>query len=190
MTFCHFDEFEDAVLSIELAAEKFSASQSSPTLWKWVIIAMQNALQGAMVLALSGSDGCGALYPKSQKQNREWLENLTPNRPPTQMADYNTLLAWIQRAEFLEGPVPVVSEEGYQNLRRLNQLRRQFAHYNPTGWGIDLQYMLNIIPVATDVFEHLTTTQGRPNIHFSADQKQRMRRSIAAIREKLKTPIP
>jgi hypothetical protein len=104
MTFCHFDEFEDAVLSIELAAEKFSASQSSPTLWKWVIIAMQNALQGAMVLALSGSDGCGALYPKSQKQNREWLENLTPNRPPTQMADYNTLLAWIQRAEFLEGP--------------------------------------------------------------------------------------
>jgi hypothetical protein len=189
MTFCHFDEFEDAVLSIELAAEKFSASQSNPTLWKWVITGMQNALQGAMVLSLAGSDGCGALYPKSQKQNREWLQNPTPNRPPTQMADYNTLLAWIQRAELLEGPAPVVCEEGYQNLRRLNQLRRQFAHYNPTSWGIELQYMLNIIPVATDVFEHLTTTQGRANIHFSADQKQRMQRSIAAIRETLKTAI-
>jgi hypothetical protein len=72
MTFCHFDEFEDAVLSIELAAEKFSGVQTSPTLWKWVILAMQNALQGAMVLALTGTDGCGALFPDSQKRNREW----------------------------------------------------------------------------------------------------------------------
>jgi hypothetical protein len=72
MTFCHFDEFEDAVLSIELAAEKFSGVQTSLTLWKWVILAMQNALQGAMVLALPGTDGCGALFPDSQKRNREW----------------------------------------------------------------------------------------------------------------------
>jgi len=72
MTLCHFDEFEDTVLSVELAAEKFSDVQISPTLWKWVIIAMQNAMQSAMVLALTGADGCGALKPKSQKQNREW----------------------------------------------------------------------------------------------------------------------
>jgi hypothetical protein len=43
MTFCHFDEFEDAVLSAELAAEKFSDVQNSPTLWKWVIIAKRGA---------------------------------------------------------------------------------------------------------------------------------------------------
>jgi hypothetical protein len=136
---------------------------------------MQNAMQSAMVLALAGADGCGALCPKSQKQNREWLQNPTPNRPRRQMADYDTLLAWIQRAELLEGPVPPLSEGDCQNLKRLNQLRRQFAHYNPTGWGIELQYMLNIMPVAADVFEHLTTMQGRPNIHFTADQKRRMR---------------
>jgi hypothetical protein len=189
MTFCQFDEFEDAVLSVELAAEKFSHVQNSPTLWKWVIIAMQNAVQGAMVLALAGTDGCGALYPKSQKQNRQWLQNPTPNRPQMKMADYDTLLAWIQKAELLDGPVPLLSEDKRQHLKRLNQLRRQFAHYNPTGWGIELQYMLNIMPVAADVFEHLTTTQGRPNIHFTADQKRRMRRSLAAIRALLKTPF-
>ena len=182
MTLCHFDEFEDAVLSVELAAEKFSDVQNSPTLWKWVIIAMQNAVQSAMVLALAGTDGCGALYPNSQKQNREWLQNLTPNRPRRQMADYDTLLAWIQGAELLEGPVPPLSEVDCQNLKRLNQLRRQFAHYNPTGWGIELQYMLNIMPVAADVLEHLTTTQVRPNIHFTADQKRRIRKSLAGLR--------
>lgn len=182
MTFCRFDEFEDAVLSVELAAEKFRIVQTCPALWKWVIIAMQNALQGAMVLALAGTDGCGALYPKSQKQNREWLQNPTPTRPPRRMADFDTLLARIQRPELLEGPVPKLSEDDCRNLERLNELRRQFAHYNPTGWGIELQYMLNIIPVAANVFEHLTATQGRPNIHFTADQKRRMERSLATIR--------
>jgi hypothetical protein len=44
---------------------------------------------------------------------------------------------------------------------------RRFAHFNPTGWGIELNYMLTIMPVALDSFEHLTTTQGRPNIHFT-----------------------
>jgi hypothetical protein len=185
MTFCGFDEFEDAVLSIELAAEKFSEVQNSPTPWKWVIIAMQNAVQGAMVLALAGTDGCGALNPKSQKQNREWLQNPTPKRPRRAMADYKTLLAWIQRADLLQGPVPSISEEDYRNLERLNELRREFAHYNPTCWGIELQYMLNIMPVAADVLEHLTTTQGRPNIHFTEDQRQRMRMSLATIRATL-----
>src|SRR5213082_1896500 len=98
MTFCQFDEFEDTVLSVELAAEKFQSVQTSPTLWKWVIIAMQ----GAMVLALAGTDGCGALYPKSQKQNREWLQNPTPIRPRMEMADFKTLLDRIQRPELLE----------------------------------------------------------------------------------------
>ncbi|MCK1301980.1 hypothetical protein IVB33_11185 [Bradyrhizobium sp. 24] len=182
MTFCHFDEFEDAVLSIELAAEKFSEVQTSPTMWKWVIIAMQNAVQGAMVLALTGTDGCGALYPKSQKQNREWLRNPTPERPRRAMADYNTLLAWIRRAELLRGPVLLLSAEDCRNLERLNELRRQFSHYNPTGWGIEAQYLLNIMPVAADVFEHLTETQERPNVHLTSDQKRRIRRSLTAVR--------
>jgi hypothetical protein len=187
MTFCRFDEFEDTVLSVELAAEKFQSVQTSPTLWKWVIIALQNAMQGAMVLALAGRDGCGALYPSSQKQNREWLENPTPIRPRMAMADFNTLLAWIQRPELLEGPVPQLSRENCRNLERLNELRRQFAHYNPTGWGIELQYLLNIVPVAVDIFEHLTTTQGRPNIHFTEDQRQRMRMSLATMRATLQS---
>jgi hypothetical protein len=46
MTYCHLDEFEDAVLSVELAAKKFQSVQTNPTSWKWVIIAMQNAGAG------------------------------------------------------------------------------------------------------------------------------------------------
>jgi hypothetical protein len=85
--------------------------QTNPTSWKWVIIATQNAMQCAMVLALAGTDGCGALFPKSQKQNREWLQNPTPDRQTRTMADFKTLLDRIQKPELLEGPVLHLSEE-------------------------------------------------------------------------------
>lgn len=85
--YCHSDEFEDAVLSIELVAEKIQIVRTAPTSWKWVVLALQNAVQAAMVLALAGTDGCGALYPRSQKQNRGWLSNPTPERPRVEMAD-------------------------------------------------------------------------------------------------------
>jgi hypothetical protein len=68
--FVHFDEYEDAVVAIELVGSQSVDVQNRPSQWKWVLIAMQNAVQGAMVLALSGTDGCGALAPKSQQRNR------------------------------------------------------------------------------------------------------------------------
>ena len=77
--FVHFDEFEDAVVAIELVGSQSVDVQTRPSQWKWIVLAMQNALQGAMVIALSGTDGCGALAPKSQKENRAWLQHLSPS---------------------------------------------------------------------------------------------------------------
>lgn len=173
---------------LKLVAEKMQIVRAAPTSWKWVVLALQNAVQAAMVLALAGTDGCGALYPRSQKQNRTWLSNPTSERPRLEMADFKTLLDRIQRSELMDGPIPQFAGDDLRNLERLNELRRQFAHYNPTGWGIEVQYILDIVPVATNLFEHLTTTQGRPRIHFEESQRQRMQRSILAIRAELSRP--
>jgi hypothetical protein len=51
-----------------------------------------------------------------------------------------------------------------------------------SGWGIELNYILNIIPVALDLFEFLTTTQGRPNIHFTEEHRDRMKKALARAR--------
>jgi hypothetical protein len=183
--FVSFDEHEDAVVAIELVGSESLNIEKRPMQWKWVITAMQNALQGAMVLALSGTDECGALDAKSQKKNRAWLQNITPERPPKVMAHYSTLLDRIQKPELLEGPVPYLSAEGRRNLERLNELRRQFAHFNPMGWAIELNYILDIMPVALNTFEYLTTTQRRPNVHFSDEHKTRMKDALAQARAAL-----
>ena len=47
--FVYFDGYEDAVVAIELVGSQAVDVQSRPTQWKWVIIAMQNAVQGVKV---------------------------------------------------------------------------------------------------------------------------------------------
>jgi hypothetical protein len=95
-SFVHFDEFEDVVLALELVAMLAKDARERPSHWKWIITGMQNAVQAAMVLALAGTDGCGALRPNSQRRNREWLSNITSDRPARVMADYPALLARVQ----------------------------------------------------------------------------------------------
>ena len=58
--FVRFDEFEDAVVAIEMVASLATKVKTKQELWKWVITAMQNTMQAAMVLALTSDDGCGA----------------------------------------------------------------------------------------------------------------------------------
>lgn len=183
--FVSFDEFEDAVAALELVASQSSELRTNPTAWKWVITATQNALQASMVLALMGTDGCGALTDKSQKRNRAWLRNHAGNRPPTIMADYVTLLERVQKASLVEGPPLKPSAEEYRNLERVNELRRQFAHFNPVGWAIELKYLLNVMPPALNAIEHLLTTQDRPQIHFTDGQKKRINDALTRTRKSL-----
>jgi hypothetical protein len=48
------DEFEDVLASVELVALVAPRLCDNPSLWKWMIVGAQSALQGAMVAP--GSD--------------------------------------------------------------------------------------------------------------------------------------
>jgi hypothetical protein len=178
------NEFEDAVVALELVALLSNEVQTHPSYWKWIIIAMQNAVQGAMVISLAGTDGCGALDLKSQRENRVWLKNPTYERPRQRMADYNELLQRVQDAQLVKGPPLLLSAEDLSNLEGLNdKLRRDFAHFNPKGWGIPLSFILNIMPVALTTVEFLLGTQTSPRMQLTDDQKSRIAKSLATARE-------
>jgi hypothetical protein len=183
--YIRFYEFEDAVLALELVAFLSKDVQAHPSHWKWIITAMQNAVQGAMVISLAGTDECGALTLKSQQKNREWLDNPQRQRPQTIMAPYGELLRRVQNPQLVFGPPLVLPVEGLRNLERLNELRRDFAHFNPKGWGIQLSYMLNIMTVALATVEFLLSTQTSPRTHVTDDQNNRIAKSIATARAAL-----
>src|SRR4051794_37959904 len=60
------DEIADVVAALDLLGAVSPLLLRHPPLWKWLIIAAHNALQGAMVCALSGTAGVGALDNRSR----------------------------------------------------------------------------------------------------------------------------
>jgi hypothetical protein len=188
----YFDEFEDAVVALELVATLSGDVRENPSLWKWMIIGAQNAVQAAMVLVLKGTDGCGALQVSSQQKNREWWlqdseeDDDQPQQPKVFMDYYEALLCRVKQQQFMEGPPLVVSAEDCKRLKSLNKLRGKFAHFNPKGWRIEIKLLLSIMTATLDTIEHLLTTQDRVRVTFSDNQQERrIGTALKTLRTKL-----
>jgi hypothetical protein len=63
-----FNQYEDALASLELVALVAPLVRDKPQYWKWVIVGAHNALQGAMVCAYADSTGTSVLEKKSAKK--------------------------------------------------------------------------------------------------------------------------
>jgi hypothetical protein len=55
------DEQVEATASLETAGESAARVAIDVYQWRWVVLALHNALQGFMVIALRGSDGLAVL---------------------------------------------------------------------------------------------------------------------------------
>ena len=65
--YIRFDEIEDVVVSAELVAHLAPLLDAHPSYWKWIIVAAHNAMQGAMVCALTDSTGTSVLDESAKR---------------------------------------------------------------------------------------------------------------------------
>jgi hypothetical protein len=186
--YVRFNEQEDAVAALELVAQLSGQLQSNPSLWKWVITAAQNAMQGAMVLALSGTDGCGALSQKSERLNRAWLQaGMEGPQPHVFMANFDTLLDRTGDAARMGGKPLLLTEEEKGNLKRLNSLRGDFAHFNPKGWSIELDLLLSLMPITLSAVEAILTAPHGVRRELPEDLQERVATAFSQARKGLRT---
>src|SRR4051794_25479825 len=66
------DERTDVLASLSECLHCLRRLSEEPPTWKWVILSIHNALQGAMVCHLSGTAQLGALEEKSVTAAMEW----------------------------------------------------------------------------------------------------------------------
>ncbi len=188
------DEREDAINALEHAAENALTLENNPLNWKWVIVAIHNALQGALVCTLSGTDGTGALGDKSMKEMWEWFEasrtDLDAPYPDEWLA---APLKLYERAKDLAnmqefGGVPLrTTPEQDDDVKRLNNLRRGFAHRPPTGWSIESVGLPRIVLNATAIIETLMLSHPACTFRLEPEQTARVQKAIAMLRELLPT---
>jgi hypothetical protein len=105
--YVRYSKLTDVISSVQLVASLIEPVQRHPILWKWIILGSHSGLQGAMVCNLSGTDGTGALKPKSRAKMLTFLQSGAEGDtiPDEWLADFNTLLQWIRDKDRISGGV-------------------------------------------------------------------------------------
>ena len=142
------DEHDDAVRSLEWAAELSGRVSTDRHLWKWLLIALHSAAQGYMVLALWDGNGLRALRDNIAAK---WLDAYRSGGayPIEKLDRFLDLYAKVKaRRGSKEAFAPGPTHD--QSLRKLDCLRSEFTHFTPKGWSLDLA---QLPPVCRDTLD-------------------------------------
>ena len=156
MTYLRTNEHEEAVRSLEFAELQARVIASDRYHWKWVLIALHNAAQGFMVLALWNGNGLLAMSPKSAAK---WLAAYEAGTPfPKDTLDrFLNLYAKVKdeaNFHYLGSTAfrPGTSHDA--SFQYLNDFRNEFIHFTPKGWSLLLPGLPAMALDVLSVIEH------------------------------------
>jgi hypothetical protein len=180
------DEQVEATASLETAGESAARVANDVYQWRWVVLALHNALQGFMVIALRGSDGLAVL---PDRVAAEWLRAYHAKQPPPQ----EKLDSFLRLYAKIKGPrirqfihsVPFRPGNSHDwSVKKLNALRNQFIHFLPLSWSLEVSGLPRIALDCVDLVEFLGWRCG--NVHWNESSvEQRAKSSTQALRAEL-----
>jgi hypothetical protein len=155
------DETLEAVFSLEMVCDQLPRAQHNIHYWKWVVIALHNALQGYMVLALRGSDGLNILTEKCAKKWKAVWKSGSGQFPPRRLDGFMNLynkiqagtehyeealsrggVTWRTESDLMlmyAGSKPFRPQGSQtQSVEMLNALRNDFIHFLPKGLSLEV----------------------------------------------------
>jgi hypothetical protein len=186
------EEFIDA---LERSAAFAQQLRNDPKSWKWLIISLHSAVQGACVCALRGHDtsGLNLLADEDRKAWLKWHKERFVNKetePPRKrrLASLIRLFARVRDKEFIREPdTLIINKDAAHDVVLLNELRNDFVHFHLGGWSLNLQGMPRVVHHVCEIIEHLAVLHRGP--YFSLDLEgvqqgnKRIRAALDRIRE-------
>lgn len=178
------DELNEGVRALELAADMLPKVSADVYYWKWVIVAVHDALQCFMVCALKGSAGLDVLRDDVAEK---WLEAYRSRSEefPKEFLDY-----FLNLYEKIKGPRMLKFVEGKQfvphgqqdwSVKKLHSLRNDFLHFKPMQWSLNVNGLPQIVDDCIAIIEFLAFESG--NILYTEDDVQsNTRKSIDRVR--------
>lgn len=159
------DESGDVAGSIRHVLLVSRFVKEDPLAWKWIILALHSALQGACVCHLTTTfTPVGAV---TEKNALEWLEyidasraNPKAKRPKTYLMALPDLLKAVRKpnsAGDRSNAVGIeISDAELRWLQRFhNDVRNQFVHFEPTGWSLEVSGIPELAKLVTRIIEEI-----------------------------------
>lgn len=142
------DEAQDVAGSLRHALRTVRHIDEDTHAWKWVLLALHSALQGACVAYLTTTaPPIGAV---SKQNAAEWLAYLDASRtdtaaspPKAKIMALPDLLKAARKphsaGDRSNSEGVTISDAEYQWLLRIHHdVRNQFTHFEPKGWGLEV----------------------------------------------------
>ena len=159
------DEAEDVAGSIRHALLSLSNTDHDPQSWKWALLALHSALQGACVCHLiTTATPIGVV---SEKDAAKWVAFFHAFRNDSRTREPNThvmalpeLLAAI-RVPKSAGDRSNVSgvqlrEEEFQFLEYIHtEIRNEFVHFKPLGWSIEVSGITDLAKLVARIVREI-----------------------------------
>lgn len=181
------NETEDVAGSIRHALRAAQVLGEDPQAWKWVVMALHSALQGACVCHLTTTAApVGAV---TERNAREWLAYFEDSRtnpharpPKTRLMGLPDLLKAVRKpssaGDGSNGAGVAISESELSWLLRFHkEIRNQFAHFEPMGWSIEVSGIPAIAKLVARIIEDILRT-GWAFRHQDRAQREEMQRSL------------
>jgi hypothetical protein len=196
--------------SLEATAFFLEAIETDPDMWKWAVVALHNAVQGFMVLALTHGTNWGTLQDQdiarkvqADFDHRRALQagdaaateaaNAIMLWSPSKLAPFLTLYARIKNDDWpmtpYMGSIPYEPRPTDDScMRNLNSVRNEFAHFVPLG----RHFLLTQFPAMTETELHIISflVNESGNIHLrrtrnSDDPDERFKVALTRAKEAL-----
>lgn len=185
------DEAQDVASSIRHALQCWALTIDDPHAWKFVILALHGALQGACVCHLvTTASPVGAV---TKRNTCEWLnyfenshidESLAP--PKTQLMALPELLKAVRKADSAGQNLGVnrqvtISDSELNSLIRIhNQFRNQFVHFSPTGWRFDVSGMQKLAQLIARIIQDILVC-GWAFRHLGEEQREMLKEDLRVL---------
>jgi len=208
-------EQSDVIASLSECLRSIRVIEEDLTAWKWAIISMHLAVQGAMVCHLSGSAGFGVLSDKSLKKTMEWhdrdrageikciesadedglpvrtLVNPEDAYPEAFLADPPTLFKRLtddkKRFDRSGGKKIELSEDVNCAFGKLHdEFRNKFMHFCPKSWSIEMSGMPRILLQVLEIIDKIAADHYAFR-HLDKDELQKLSDTLTELRTELTT---
>jgi hypothetical protein len=172
------NERGDVVASTDLLALVAPTLKTSPTNWKWIILAAHSGMQGALVCAIQDSTRTNVLDRQSAVATLAWLDNPIGDHPRQYLDHYPALLKKYRK----KYPDCSITLQQIKDLKKLHsEFRNQFTHFSPMQWSIEAAGLPRITEAALCLIEDAMQKQ-QVEIHLTLEEKERLANNLKGIR--------
>ena len=195
------NEIDNLIDNVEMVAHFLETSISYK--WKWVVIALHQALYGALISALQGSDPrqtvvdrqkdsgravmlhvhkvpidvIASSFGKNKETIRDWISN-------PYLISLDEALRRVKQKECLPSlvnvqPLVTTAEEDDAIRKLTKEFRNEFEHFSPKGWVVFTSGMPTIVSSVLRVIRFLEFESNC--VGMSLEQEQRLKTALAEI---------